>query len=57
MSEALRLHQEYFPACAIALAAQTHLASFYKRFGCEATGEPCDEFGAQHLEMRMKQSD
>jgi ElaA protein len=57
MSEALRLHHEYFPACAIALAAQTHLASFYQRFGFETTGEPYDEFGVQHVEMRMKQSD
>ena len=38
----------------IALHAQTHAAGFYRRFGFSATGEPFDEAGIPHVEMRLE---
>jgi ElaA protein len=54
VEEALRLNGEYYPAGDIALGAQVHLAPFYRGFGFEPTGEPYDDFGISHVEMRMR---
>lgn len=37
----------------IALHAQTHAAGFYRRFGFSARGEPFEEAGIPHVEMRL----
>ena len=37
----------------IALHAQAHAAGFYRRFGFSARGEPFEEAGIPHVEMRL----
>jgi ElaA protein len=54
VEEALQLNVEHYPACDIALGAQAHLVPFYREFGFEPTGEPYDDFGISHVEMRMQ---
>lgn len=39
-------------AVAIALAAQSHLEGFYASLGFEGSGEPYEEDGIPHLDMR-----
>lgn len=37
----------------VVLHAQTHAADFYRRFGFSARGEPFEEAGIPHVEMRL----
>ena len=53
MEEALLFCRERYPGLLVALNAQAHLVPFYRGFGFEPTGEPYDDFGVMHVEMRM----
>ena len=54
VQEALRLIGEHYPAVDVALGAQAHLVPFYQGFGFATSGEPYDDFGVSHIEMRMR---
>jgi ElaA protein len=54
VQEALRLIGEHYPGVDVALGAQAHLVPFYQGFGFETSGEPYDDFGVSHIEMRMR---
>jgi ElaA protein len=55
MEEALRLHRQHYWVQDIVLNAQAHLVPFYQGLAFEAIGDPYDEFGVRHVEMRMRQ--
>ena len=46
-----RLHEKHRDP-AVYLAAQAHLVAFYASFGFEPVGEPYDEDGIAHIDMR-----
>jgi ElaA protein len=54
MDEALLRCREHHPGEAVALTAQTYLASFYRSLGFEPTGEPFDDFGLTHVDMELR---
>jgi ElaA protein len=54
MKEALRLAAEAYPACAIRLSAQAHLAPFYAGLGFVPVSEPYDDFAVPHIDMRKE---
>jgi ElaA protein len=56
LEEALRLCSQQYRGLGISLGAQTHLVSFYQALGFEEIGEPYDDFGVPHIEMRMPRS-
>jgi len=56
VQEAIGLNGEHYPAGDIALGAQAHLVPFYQSLGFEPIGEPYDEFGVRHVEMRMRRN-
>lgn len=51
MQEGLARTAQVWPARAIRIGAQAHLAGFYGSLGFEPAGEPYDEDGIPHLEM------
>ncbi|EHS53227.1 GCN5-related N-acetyltransferase [Rhizobium sp. PDO1-076] len=51
MREAITLCEERFPACTIALSAQSHLKAFYASFGFEACSAEYLEDGIPHVDM------
>jgi ElaA protein len=56
IEEALGFCRERDAAQDIVLAAQLPLASFYESFGFVVTGEPYDDFGVTHVEMKLLHS-
>jgi ElaA protein len=53
MAEGLRFCWENYPRQPVVLGAQLYLVSFYESFGFTVAGEPYDDFGIPHSEMRM----
>ena len=51
MKEALARAGALYPARALRIGAQSHLAKFYGEFGFEVASEPYDEDGIVHVEM------
>jgi ElaA protein len=51
MREAISLCEDRFPACTIALSAQSHLKAFYASFGFEACSAEYLEDGIPHVDM------
>lgn len=54
VKEALRLCRENYPAHPIVLSAQAHLVAFYATLGFAVVSTPYDDFGVQHVDMKMK---
>jgi ElaA protein len=54
MERALECCQEHWPGQPVGLGAQAHLAGFYRSLGFEAVGEPYDEDGIAHVQMRRE---
>jgi ElaA protein len=54
VQEALRFCRENYPERDIALSAQAHLAAFYASLGFTVVSEPYDDFGVQHVDMKVK---
>jgi len=54
MDEALSRCRGRYPGLPVALTAQSHLLPFYRSFGFEPTGEPCDDFGLTHVDMELR---
>lgn len=52
MAEALARWAADYPACAVALAAQTYLVRFYETLGFRPISPPYDDCGVPHVEMR-----
>jgi ElaA protein len=57
MNQALSHCREHYLGLPVALTAQTHLVSFYRRFRFEPVGEPFDDFGLSHLDMELRWGD
>ncbi len=53
MAEALAFCREHHPGEAVALSAQLELVRFYESYGFAAIGDPYDDFGIPHTEMRL----
>ena len=53
MAEALAFCREHHPGQAVALSAQLELVPFYQSYGFAAIGDPYDDFGIPHTEMRL----
>lgn len=53
MTEALAFCHEHHPGHAVALSAQLELVPFYESYGFAAIGDPYDDFGIPHTEMRL----
>ncbi len=51
VKEALRFCREHYSGLPVALAAQTYLVGFYRRFSFEPSGQPYDDFGVAHVAM------
>lgn len=56
IEEALGFCRERYPAQEIVLAAQLEIAPFYQSFGFAVISEPYDDFGVQHVEMKLLHS-
>ena len=56
MDEALLRCRQHYPQLAVTLTAQTYLVPFYRSFGFEPIGEPYDDFGITHIDMRLSAS-
>lgn len=54
MTEGIAHCERCFPGAAIQLSAQQHLERFYFSFGFEVMGEPYDEDGILHVDMRRE---
>ena len=54
MDETLLFCRAHYPGQPVLLTAQTHLAPFYRGYGFEPNGEPFDDFGVAHVEMRLR---
>jgi ElaA protein len=54
MTEGIARCERDFPGAAIRLSAQQHLEPFYFSFGFETMGEPYDEDGILHVDMRRE---
>jgi ElaA protein len=53
MEEALAFCREHHPGQMVALSAQLDLVPFYESYGFAAIGDPYDDFGIRHTEMRL----
>ena len=53
MAEALAFCREHHPGQAVALSAQLKLVPFYESYGFATIGDPYDDFGIPHTEMRL----
>ena len=53
MAEALAFCREHHRGQMVALSAQLDLMPFYESYGFAAIGDPYDDFGIPHTEMRM----
>ena len=53
MEEALLFCRAHYPGQPVMLTAQAHLVPFYRGYGFEPTGEPFDDFGVAHVDMRL----
>ena len=56
MDETLLLCRAHYPGQPVVLTAQSHLVPFYRGYGFEPTGEPFDDFGVAHIDMRLPPS-
>ena len=56
MDETLLLCRARYPGQPVVLTAQSHLVPFYRGYGFEPTGEPFDDFGVAHIDMRLPPS-
>ena len=56
MDETLLLCRAHYPGQPVVLTAQSHLVPFYRGYGFEPTGEPFDDFGVAHVDMRLPPS-
>ena len=57
MDETLLFCRAHYPGRSVTLTAQTHLVPFYRSYGFEPTGEPFDDFGVVHVDMRLRSGD
>lgn len=55
MEEGIRRTKELFPGQAIALSAQRYLENFYGSLGFAVAGEPYEEDGIPHINMRKSE--
>ena len=53
VEEALAFWREHHPGQMVALSAQLDLVHFYEGFGFAVIGDPYDDFGIPHTEMRL----
>ena len=53
MEEALAFCREHHPGQMVTLSAQLDLVHFYEGFGFAVIGDPYDDFGIPHTEMRL----
>jgi ElaA protein len=53
MAEALAFCREHHRGQVVALSAQLPLVPFYESYGFAAIGDPYDDFGVAHTEMRL----
>jgi ElaA protein len=53
MEQALTFCRERYPQQPIMLTAQLPLVRFYQGFGFIAVSEPYDDFGVEHVDMRL----
>lgn len=56
MEQALGCAAELAPEAEILVSAQAHLVAFYESLGFDARGEPYDDHGVEHVEMRITSS-
>jgi ElaA protein len=54
MDETLLFCRAHYPGLPVTLTAQAHLVPFYRGYGFEPTGEPFDDFGVAHVDMRLR---
>jgi ElaA protein len=54
MRRALEACERRWPGESVELGAQAHLAGFYRSLGFRALGEPYDEDGIAHVQMRRE---
>ncbi|BAI71639.1 acyltransferase [Azospirillum sp. B510] len=54
VAEALKVLAEGWPQCDVTIGAQLHLERFYGGFGFVRDGEPYDDFGIPHIDMRLR---
>ncbi len=55
MAQGIAHTRTRFPGCVIRIAAQCYLTAFYRSLGFEPCGEPYDEDGIAHIDMRLDQ--
>jgi ElaA protein len=53
MAEALTFCRTHHPGRTVELGAQLELVPFYEGYGFAAVGDPYDDFGVPHTEMRL----
>jgi ElaA protein len=53
MEEALLFCRAQYLGVPVGLTAQAHLVPFYRGFGFEPIGEPFNDFGVAHVEMKL----
>ena len=53
MDETLWFCRAHYPGQPVMLTAQAHLVPFYRGYGFEPTGEPFDDYGVAHVDMRL----
>jgi ElaA protein len=54
MQEALLFCRAQYPGQPVTLTAQVHLVPFYRGYGFAPIGEPFDDFGVAHVEMKFR---
>ena len=53
MDETLWFCRAHYPGQPVVLTAQAHLVPFYRGYGFEPAGEPFNDFGVAHIDMRL----
>jgi ElaA protein len=53
MDETLLFCRAHYPGQPVVLTAQAHLVPFYRGYGFEPAGEPFNDFGVAHIDMRL----
>ncbi|MCH9769602.1 MAG: GNAT family N-acetyltransferase [Gammaproteobacteria bacterium] len=55
MRECLSFAAQHFKDLSVIISAQSNLQEFYQSFGFVASGEPYDDGGIMHIDMRLGQ--
>ena len=53
IEEALLFCRTQYPGAPVVLTAQAHLVPFYRGYGFAPIGEPFNDFGVAHVEMKL----